>query len=94
MTDPTTNASTDSAADFRQPGFEDDGDDRPTPKVPDPIVEGGDVDAVAIMNALRGVIDPELGDNLSATGISIQAESLQRHPVIDDSRRFSQASFV
>ncbi len=69
MTEPTTDAVTDSADHRSQPGLEDQGDDRPTPKVSDPDVEGDDVDTVAIMNALRGVIDPELGDNVVDLGM-------------------------
>ncbi len=41
----------------------------PVPKVVDPTVVGDDVDAPAIMNALRGVIDPELGDNVVDLGM-------------------------
>ena len=39
------------------------------PKVADPKVEGDNVDIKAIMNALRGVIDPELGDNIVDLGM-------------------------
>ncbi len=39
------------------------------PKVSDPKVEGKDVDTASIMNALRGVIDPELGDNVVDLGM-------------------------
>ena len=69
MTDPTIDANTDSADQSRPPGFEDDSDSGPTPKVSDPNVEGDDVDTAAIMNALRGVIDPELGDNIVDLGM-------------------------
>jgi len=69
VTDPTADAYTDAADRLHQPGFEDDSDHRPTPKVSDPSVEGDDVDTAAIMNALRGVIDPELGDNIVDLGM-------------------------
>jgi len=36
---------------------------------PTPDVIGGDLDEVAIMNSLRGVIDPELGDNVVDLGM-------------------------
>lgn len=39
------------------------------PKVSPPNVSGDDVDELAIMNALRGVIDPELGDNVVDLGM-------------------------
>ena len=39
------------------------------PEVVPPEVVGGDVDQDAIMNALRGVIDPELGDNVVDLGM-------------------------
>ncbi|MGA9275427.1 P-loop NTPase, partial [Ilumatobacter sp.] len=44
-------------------------DDIPRPKVSDPDVVGDDIDETAIMNALRGVIDPELGDNIVDLGM-------------------------
>ena len=69
MTDPTTNAQADGADHLRRPGSGDDSDNGPTPKVSDPNVEGNDVDTAAIMNALRGVIDPELGDNVVDLGM-------------------------
>ncbi|MDH3755240.1 MAG: Mrp/NBP35 family ATP-binding protein [Acidimicrobiia bacterium] len=43
--------------------------DRQTPKASDPELAGDDLDAAAIMNALRGVIDPELGDNIVDLGM-------------------------
>jgi len=39
------------------------------PEVTPPDVVGDDVDLYAIMNALRGVIDPELGDNVVDLGM-------------------------
>jgi ATP-binding protein involved in chromosome partitioning len=41
----------------------------PRPAVSAPDVVGDDVDETAIMNALRGVIDPELGDNVVDLGM-------------------------
>jgi len=69
VTEPTTDTHTGAADQSRRSGFEDDSDDGPTPKVSDPVVEGDDVDDAAIMNALRGVIDPELGDNVVDLGM-------------------------
>jgi len=43
--------------------------DPEAPEVADPRVEGDDVDTAAIINALRGVIDPELGDNIVDLGM-------------------------
>ena len=39
------------------------------PEVAEPVIVGDDVDGVAILNALRGVIDPELGDNIVDLGM-------------------------
>jgi ATP-binding protein involved in chromosome partitioning len=39
------------------------------PEVVPPDVVGVDIDQVAVMNALRGVIDPELGDNVVDLGM-------------------------
>jgi len=69
VTVPTADADTDPADRPDQPGSEDPSGDRPTPKVSDPHVAGDDVDIAAIMNALRGVIDPELGDNVVDLGM-------------------------
>ena len=44
-------------------------EDVPRPEVSAPDVIGDDVDDVAIINALRGVIDPELGDNVVDLGM-------------------------
>ncbi|WP_051062341.1 P-loop NTPase [Ilumatobacter nonamiensis] len=44
-------------------------DSVPRPEVSAPDVLGEDVDETAIMNALRGVIDPELGDNIVDLGM-------------------------
>ncbi|MFT5202578.1 MAG: ATP-binding protein involved in chromosome partitioning [Candidatus Aldehydirespiratoraceae bacterium] len=41
----------------------------PRPQVSSPELVGEDLDSVAIMNALRGVIDPELGDNVVDLGM-------------------------
>ncbi len=67
MTEPTAEAEgaapideTDEAPEIAEP---------PTPKVSDPEVVGDDVDKDAILNALRGVIDPELGDNVVDLGM-------------------------
>lgn len=43
--------------------------DRQTSKASDPEVIGDDLDAAAIMNALRGVIDSDLGDNIVDLGM-------------------------
>ena len=52
-----------------QPGAADGKVDPAAPAVSPPNVSGDDVDEVAIMNALRGVIDPELGDNVVDLGM-------------------------
>lgn len=39
------------------------------PKVSSPELVGDGLDSVSIMNALRGVIDPELGDNIVDLGM-------------------------
>lgn len=44
-------------------------DEESSPKVVEPEVEGDDVDRAGITNALRGVIDPELGDNIVDLGM-------------------------
>jgi ATP-binding protein involved in chromosome partitioning len=59
----------DDAGDAARPGSADDRDTGPITKVSDPEVDGDDVDVDAIMNALRGVIDPELGDNVVDLGM-------------------------
>ena len=41
----------------------------PQPQVSSPELVGDDLDSVAIINALRGVIDPELGDNVVDLGM-------------------------
>ncbi|MCC5953191.1 MAG: P-loop NTPase [Acidimicrobiia bacterium] len=63
MTDPTLLAQTvddDASSDAPAP---------PAPEVSVPAVDGDDVDEAAITNALRGVIDPELGDNVVDLGM-------------------------
>ena len=69
MTDSTTATDIGTADRSHQPGPDGDGANEPTPPVADPAVEGDDVDTAAIMNALRGVIDPELGDNVVDLGM-------------------------
>lgn len=69
MTEPTIDASSEAADRLDQDGLDDTADEPTTPKVPDPEIEGDDVDTSAIMNALRGVIDPELGDNIVDLGM-------------------------
>ena len=69
MTDPTTDAADDTANQLAQPEAADRNSGSPAPKVSTPNVSGDDVDEVAIMNALRGVIDPELGDNVVDLGM-------------------------
>lgn len=69
MTEPAAATDIDTADRSRQPGPVGDGANEPTPPVADPAVEGDDVDTAAIMNALRGVIDPELGDNVVDLGM-------------------------
>jgi ATP-binding protein involved in chromosome partitioning len=59
----------DDPTDAARPGSADDRDTGPIAKVSDPEVDGDDVDTDAIMNALRGVIDPELGDNVVDLGM-------------------------
>ena len=49
------------------------------PKVSPPNVSGDDVDELAIMNALRGVIDPELGDNVVDLGMVKRLERSAHH---------------
>ncbi len=51
------------------PGSESQGTEPARPEVPRPEVEGPDVDEQMITNALRGVIDPELGDNVVDLGM-------------------------
>jgi metal-sulfur cluster biosynthetic enzyme len=41
----------------------------PRPNVSSPELVGDDLDSVAIMNVLRGVIDPEFGDNVVDLGM-------------------------
>ncbi len=69
MTDSTTATDVGTADRSGQPGPDGEGANEPTPPVADPAVEGDDVDTAAIMNALRGVIDPELGDNVVDLGM-------------------------
>lgn len=51
------------------PRATDQADEPERPQVSAPEVVGDDVDEPAIMNALRGVIDPELGDNIVDLGM-------------------------
>jgi len=69
VTDPAAPANADTDERLQQPGLEEPGTDSPSPKVANPKVEGDEVDTAAIMNALRGVIDPELGDNVVDLGM-------------------------
>ena len=69
MTDPTTDPADGTANQVAQPEAADRNSGSPAPKVSTPNVSGDDVDEVAIMNALRGVIDPELGDNVVDLGM-------------------------
>lgn len=69
MTEVSSDAKTDIADGSDRSGLEGTGDSKPTPDVTAPNVDGDDVDTTAIMNALRGVIDPELGDNVVDLGM-------------------------
>lgn len=70
MTESTTDsAAVGDASQIAQPKAADGDAAEPAPKVSAPDVRGGDVDEAAIMNALRGVIDPELGDNVVDLGM-------------------------
>ena len=69
MTDPTTDPADGTANQVAQPEAADRNSGSPAPKVSTPDVSGDDVDEVTIMNALRGVIDPELGDNVVDLGM-------------------------
>lgn len=70
MSNPRTDVDTDSGpADLSDPAGAVGTDQTPTPAVSEPIVQGDEVDATAILNALRGVIDPELGDNIVDLGM-------------------------
>lgn len=62
-------AETEPASPFDEAEGPNDSTEPPTPKVSDPEVVGDGVDKDTIMNALRGVIDPELGDNVVDLGM-------------------------
>ena len=69
MTASTTDSADGNANQTTQPEAADENNVSPAPKVSAPNVSGDDVDEAAIMNALRGVIDPELGDNVVDLGM-------------------------
>lgn len=69
MTESTTDCAVGNASQIAQTEAADCDVAKPAPKVSAPDVRGGDVDEAAIMNALRGVIDPELGDNVVDLGM-------------------------
>ena len=69
MTASTTDSADGNANQIAQPEGADEKSVSPAPKVSAPNVSGDDVDEIAIMNALRGVIDPELGDNVVDLGM-------------------------
>ncbi len=69
MTESTTDSAVGNASQMARPEAAKGDVAKPAPKVSAPDVRGGDVDEVAIMNALRGVIDPELGDNVVDLGM-------------------------
>lgn len=69
MTESTPDSAVGNATQTAQPEVATGDVAKPAPKVSAPEVRGGDVDEVAIMNALRGVIDPELGDNVVDLGM-------------------------
>jgi len=69
VTQPTTDSAAENASQIDQTQAVDGKIVPPAPRVSAPNVIGDDVDEVAIMNALRGVIDPELGDNVVDLGM-------------------------
>ncbi len=69
MTESTTDPEDGNPGPVALPATAERTDDAPAPKVARPNVRGHDVDEVAITNALRGVIDPELGDNIVDLGM-------------------------
>ena len=68
MTDPDAAPGIDLGAATNEPAGPDDAAP-PTPQVDAPLVVGERIDTEAIMNALRGVIDPELGGNVVDLGM-------------------------
>jgi len=69
VTDAPTASTVENASQIDQAHVVDRNAGPPAPQVSTPDVIGDDVDEVAIMNALRGVIDPELGDNIADLGM-------------------------
>jgi ATP-binding protein involved in chromosome partitioning len=69
VTESTTDSTVENASPIARPQAAHGNVGPPAPMVSTPDVSGDDVDVVAIMNALRGVIDPELGDNIADLGM-------------------------
>jgi len=69
VTESTTDSTVENASPIARPLAAHGNVGPPAPMVSTPDVSGDDVDVVAIMNALRGVVDPELGDNIADLGM-------------------------
>lgn len=69
VNEPATGPSVERTEPYERPEAAREPDVAPAPRGSTPDVVGGDLDEVAIMNALRGVIDPELGDNVVDLGM-------------------------